>query len=180
MDLHTQDDDVDRRITTERLLLRPLTRADLEDVVTLVGDYEVSKMLVPVPYPYSDEDAEDFLAMDAEGALDLLWMIEFEDRLAGAISIGVELGYWLGQPFWGKGIMTEAGIAAISAYFAGRRTDLIRSSHFVENAASAHVLRKLCFRDVGAHLHHSKARGADVPGRSMILRRHWFEAKHGS
>ena len=85
MDLHTQDDDVDRRITTERLLLRPLTRADLEDVVTLVGDYEVSKMLVPVPYPYSDEDAEDFLAMDAEGALDLLWMIEFEDRLAGAI-----------------------------------------------------------------------------------------------
>jgi len=179
MDLHTENNGVARELTTNRLFLRPLTKADLPTVVTLVGDYDVSKMLAPVPHPYTINDAIDFLEMDARGELDVLWIITHNDTVVGAISIGKELGYWLGRPFWGQGFMTEAGIAAIDAYFTGRDVDTIQSSHFVENVGSQNVLRKLGFVDVGAHEHFSQARHAKVAGRQLQLtRQDWTMRPH--
>lgn len=54
--------------------------------------------------------------------------------------------------------------------------NLIISSHFTENAGSQNVLQKLGFIDVGSHVHHSVARGEDVPGRSMELSRARWES----
>lgn len=178
MDIHTKNDGVVPTLRTDRLILRPLARTDLEDVVRLAGDYDVSKMLVPVPYPYSMTDAEEFLAMDLRGELDMLWVIETAGVLIGAISIGKELGYWLGRDHWGQGFMTEAGVGAIDAYFAARRVAHIRSSHFVENDGSRRVLEKLGFHDVGGHIHFSKARQAKVAGRQMLLNRTVWDARN--
>lgn len=57
-----------------------------------------------------------------------------------------EMGYWLGEPFWGRGIMTEAVKAMTSYAFA--RFDLYRvyAGVFASNPASARVLEKAGYR----------------------------------
>ena len=178
MDLHAENQDLVPVLRTSRLVLKPLVTDDLDDVVRLCGDYDVSKMLVPVPHPYSRSDAEDFLAMDQRGAVGMLWMIHDATGLCGAVSIGKELGYWLGRPAWGQGYMTEAAQAAVDCYFNLRLADQIASSHFVENTASSNVLEKLGFVDTGPHLHFSTARQCDVQGRGMLLTRDVWQARH--
>jgi len=171
MDLHTQNEGIAPVLRSARLVLRPLDRGDFDDIVRLVGDYDVSKMLTHVPYPYSMSDAEHFFAMDQADELDMLWMITHQDELVGAISIGSELGYWLGQDHWGQGIMTEAGVVAIDAYFGLRDVSEIKASHFVGNDGSRRVLEKLGFIDIGGHEHFSQARQQKVAGRQMQLTR---------
>ncbi|KQB98002.1 hypothetical protein AL073_03595 [Loktanella sp. 1ANDIMAR09] len=172
MDLHIEN----RKVTvptlrSARLVLRDLRPDDLDAVTLLANDFEVSKWLVPVPFPYARADADDFLRMDITGELGLLWVILRDDVLIGVVSTGKELGYWLGQPFWGQGYMTEAAQAAVDHSFAASDMDKMHSSHFTENHGSRRVLEKLGFQDVGGHVHFSNARQADVPGRSMLLTR---------
>ena len=181
MDLHIEN----RKVTvptlqTARLVLRDLRPEDLDTVTALAGNYEVSKWLVPVPYPYSRADAEDFLRLDIAGELGLLWVVIHNGSLIGAVSTGKELGYWLGQPYWGEGYMTEAARAAVDMSFEISDMSEIRSSHFVGNEGSRRVLEKLGFLDVGGHVHFSNARQANVPGRSMLLTRdRWAALRNG-
>ena len=175
MDLHIENNPIARVIYTDRLVLRPLEESDLPWVCQTAGDYVVSKMLVPVPYPYTMSDAQDFLEMDRSGALGTLWVITRNDNPIGVISIGKELGYWSDPKAWGNGYMTEAGKAAVSAHFACTDNELIKSSHFVGNHGSKRVLEKLGFVDVGLHVHFSNARQSDVAGHSMELTRSRFQ-----
>jgi RimJ/RimL family protein N-acetyltransferase len=163
-------------LRTDRLVLRDFREADLDVVARYAGDYQVSRWLVPVPYPYSRQDAEDFLAMDRAGDIGWLWMIVFDDDLVGAVSTGKELGYWLAPHAWGQGIMTEAACAAVDQTFETSDMDIMKSSHFVGNHGSQRILQKLGFIDVGPHVHFSNARQANVPGRSMELPRTQWEA----
>ena len=160
-----------RRIETRRLVLRPLAEDDLPWVCDACGDYEVSKWLTMVAHPYTPQDGRDFLEMDRAGELGTLWVITCGGAPKGVIYIGKELGYWLSPRAWGQGLMTEAGEAAVAAHFAGTEDAQILSSHFVDNHGSRRVLEKLGFEDIGAHVHFSKARQAEVPGRSMRLTR---------
>ena len=86
-------------------------------------------------------------------------------RASGA----VELGYWIGRLFWGRGIATEAGLALIDiarALGLGR----IEASHFVDNPASGRVLEKLGFESTGLIAPRINcARGQEVPARLMRL-----------
>lgn len=179
MDLHTENSDVARYITTQRLVLRPLRGSDLEWVRRVAGDYEVSKMLVPVPHPYSAADAEEFFRMAQEGALGIVWVITLAETPVGVIGSDSEIGYWSDPTVWGQGIMTEAARAVVSAWFKGTRDQVLFSSHFVENTASRRVLEKVGFVDVGPHEHFSKARNAMVDGRSMELTRSRWEQLNG-
>ena len=49
------------KIKTERLVLKKLVQADKERLVSLIGDFRVSKTLSKVPYPYTLEDADEWL-----------------------------------------------------------------------------------------------------------------------
>ena len=81
-----------------------------------LGDFDVSRMLARVPHPYSEEDAEDFLAR--EPGDEQVYAIERkgDGLFLGTIGFnpaeGYEFGYWLGKPFWGLGYATEALKAA--------------------------------------------------------------------
>ena len=76
-----------------------------------------------------------------------------------------ELGYWLGEPFWGKGYMTEAVRGLIDAAHKTRQFDLIAARALADNAGSLNVLEKLGFHLVG------KAKSEDGPskGKPTIL-----------
>src|SRR5919206_472298 len=74
-----------------------------------------------------------------------------------------ELGYWLGKPYWGAGLMREAVSSLCHAFFAyAGGTELAASARSV-NPASRRVLESCGFQHVGIGLRPFPARGADLP-----------------
>jgi RimJ/RimL family protein N-acetyltransferase len=79
----------------------------------------------------------------------------------------VEFGYWIGRPFWGRGLATEAACAVAEE---ARALGSLRAGHFVDNPASGRVLEKAGFRYTGAvELRFSLARGEKAATRIMEL-----------
>ncbi len=97
-------------LETERLLLRPLKAADISYFVPLLNDFEVSKNLSRVPYPYTEDDACAFVVRAAQGwaaGTDYpLAVLRKPDVFIGMCGVHPsqdwEIGYWLGRPFWGR------------------------------------------------------------------------------
>ena len=174
------DDALATELFTERLFLRVPQIEDGPRIAALIGNWAVVRMLDSVPYPYPENGAEDWLAelhpkVKAGQAL-VLGLFERDNRDAGLIGCaGVEqeeqhrdisLGFWLGEPYWGRGYMTEAAAALIKHAFAALGLERIVSGHLPENLASAAILRKLGFREFGREERWSKSRKCQI---EMIL-----------
>lgn len=171
-------------LKTKRLTLRPLSHTDADRVVALVGDYEVSKMLSVVPHPYSQEDAVWWInqtaAFDAHG--ERAFAIDDGSGLIGAISVGrarpePNFGYWLGKPYWGRGLMSEAARAVLAWHFEASPQTTVMSGALNENPASLKVLRKLGFDDPRATLLPIRARGEELPATQLRLTVETFQAE---
>lgn len=180
---------MDGVIETQRLLLRPLQRHDGPAIAAKIDNYEISKNLARVPYPYHLSDAEEFLdwalALDNRSAFRVITLKHRPDDLIGLISYDwmeeqqkAELGYWLVQAHWRKGLMTEAAIAMVELAFTASGLESLSSCFFNENPASGKVLTRAGFLATGACLQFSKARGEEVPVTTMqILRKDWHNRK---
>ena len=86
-----------------------------------------------LPYPYSESDAQQFIRFVLNQSEQNNYCIEVNQEAVGNISFSrgidverynAELGYWLAEPYWGKGIMTQMLVLAIRSYFS--HTDVIR------------------------------------------------------
>lgn len=107
------------------------------------------------PYPYSEEDARAWLLVARLQQPETSFAIADPDGAIGGIGIqlqydvyrrSAEIGYWLGESHWGKGIATRA-LRAMTRY-AFHRFDIVRlfASVFAWNPASARVLEKAGYR----------------------------------
>jgi RimJ/RimL family protein N-acetyltransferase len=117
---------------------------------------------------FHDTGPEHFLGQARDSSLDAR-----RDRKTGATfarrALGPEVGYWLGRPYWGKGLATEAAQAALvwASKSWGRRC--VVSSHFADNPASGAVLIKSGFLYTGeVDKAFSVARGEVVDARMMV------------
>jgi [ribosomal protein S5]-alanine N-acetyltransferase len=173
-------------IKSDRLTLRPFTMADVDQVCGLVGNYEVAKMLSRAPHPYSVQDAQNWISRHDAGraaGTDFPYAITLtsDGTLIGCIGLhkavrldeiapnALEVGYWIGQPFWGQGYATEAGRALVAAFDEDLGPAPLVSGHFTENPQSGHVLEKLGFHYVGEPTTiFCVARNAEVPDVSML------------
>ena len=154
-------------IETERLRLRPVAPSDRDELIALINDYEVSKWLTRVKYPYTASDFDEFLVYSGQNPL---WIIEYHGAVAGCIGLVGEFGYWLGQSFWGKGIVPEAARAILSDHFKNPRAHVVYSSYFLGNEKSRAILARLGFSPLGATTQrHSLAQGHSVPVQPMVL-----------
>jgi ribosomal-protein-alanine N-acetyltransferase len=106
------------------------------------------------PHPYSLQDARGFLSFVLKEDPQTAFAIATDSEAIGCIGLRLgsdvhrktaELGYWLGEPFWGRGIMSEA--VAEFARWAFKAFDLQRifSEPFATNSASVRVLEKAGF-----------------------------------
>ena len=106
------------------------------------------------PHPYTEVDADWWFSFLAKMPEPTSWAIEVDGLAVGGVGVtlgdgiyakSAEFGYWLGEPYWGRGIMTEAAKAASS--YAMRRFGLIRleAPVFEWNPASMRVLEKCGF-----------------------------------
>jgi RimJ/RimL family protein N-acetyltransferase len=164
---------------TPRLLLRPGFPEDAPALAVAISDEAIARNLATVPWPYRMRDAEAFLASPRDPVLPSLLIFErgpHAPQLVGSCGLGrrpsgaVEMGYWIGRPFWGRGYATEACTALLDI---ARTLALpsLEGSHFIDNPASARVLEKLGFEPLGIIAPRmSCARGTQVPARLMRLR----------
>ena len=106
------------------------------------------------PHPYTIEDANNFLHRATTDQPAKTFCIAIEGSAAGGIGIRIgedvhrhvaELGYWLGEEFWGHGVMTETVPAFVNYCF--KKSPLLRiyAEPYANNAASARVLEKAGF-----------------------------------
>ncbi|MDX2235315.1 MAG: GNAT family N-acetyltransferase [Hyphomonadaceae bacterium] len=141
-------------IRTERLILRPPAGADATRVGVLCRDPAVARMVTMMPFPQPDIAVEGFLLiMEARRRLgtDRVFALDLPGEgvigVAGAHARGeegVEIGYWLGRPFWGQGLATEAARAVTDVARALERGPVV-AGHFTDNPASGRVLEKAGF-----------------------------------
>jgi RimJ/RimL family protein N-acetyltransferase len=131
-------------------VLRPWSLADAASLVEQANNLKVARnMRDTFPHPYRPADAEEWLQRGHTNGVHLA--VEVAGKAVGGIGLmpksdvvrrSAEIGYWLGEAYWGRGIATDA-VRAVTAYaFDG--LDLIRlyARVFAWNPASARVLEK--------------------------------------
>ena len=155
------------KIKTERLVLKKLVQADKERLVSLIGDFRVSKTLSNVPYPYTLDDADEWLKIVDNEEFNL--NIFLNDDLIGGIGLTpaeddfYELGYWLGVEYWGQGYATESVRGLLSYAATNTPCEKFKANVYKENIASAKVLEKNGFKRLEDREVFSISRQENVP-----------------
>lgn len=135
--------------------LRKWQETDAEGLVEHANNYNIAKWLTnQFPHPYGIEDARSYLAMIKDDNPTKVFAIVIDGAAVGSIGIfpqadihekSAEIGYWLSEKYWGKGIMPKA-IQEITEY--GFETfDIVRifARPFSTNKGSQRVLEKAGF-----------------------------------
>ena len=160
-------------ITTKRLVLKKPRHKDKQSIVSQIGDWEVAKWLSEVPYPYTEDDADDWI--NSLSKQELTFNIFQSDSLIGGIRLThedddyYELGFWLGREHWGQGFATEAckGLLNYAEEELGIRN--FKSSHIIGNDGSARVLARLGFKKTGEGEIYCLSREETLPCIKMVL-----------
>jgi RimJ/RimL family protein N-acetyltransferase len=147
-----QRDALPHRIDTPRLVLRAPIRGDVPDLVRLADNTAIAERLTRLPSPYTRADAIAFVEIMAQRADGRPYAITLDDRLVGVVGLTFapdavpELGYWLGEPYWGRGLMSEAVKGLVDAAFATRLFPRLMARALASNAASRRILVKTGFQ----------------------------------
>lgn len=148
-------------LKTKRLILRPLSIDDVPSYSKYFIDYEVIRHLSSaVPWPYPDDGVNEYLNMvilPAQGKDRWAWGIFLQtspSELIGCIDLWREgcpenRGFWLGKPFWGQGLMTEAAEAVTDLAFRELGFDKLVFSNALGNMRSRRIKEKTGARLIG-------------------------------
>jgi RimJ/RimL family protein N-acetyltransferase len=144
--------------------LRPWRESDVDALARHANNREIWLNLRDrFPHPYTREDAETWIRIAAAREPVTNFAIEVDGELVGSIGfmlhddverLTAETGYWLAEPYWGRGIMSAAVRAATEHAFRAYGLTRVYALPYARNAASARVLEKAGFRREG-HLRRS-------------------------
>ena len=110
------------------------------------------------PHPYRLQDAESFISSTLQADPITVYAIATRSEAVGSIGLVLgqdvhrftaEIGYWLGEPFWGKGITTEAVKSLTAFAVQDLKLQRVFAQPFTTNPASARVLEKAGYRCEG-------------------------------
>ncbi len=175
-------------INTDRLKLREIRYSDAEAIEQYVSDKDVAGMTARIPHPYPKGEALAHLKRempDIEKGQNLVRAIVLEGNendLIGAISIEnltgcePEVGYWLGKPFWGRGLMTEALRLVVDIAFKQFSVRALYARTHLHNKGSMKVLLKAGFLETGEGTCNSPAREEKIVAAKLfeLQRASWF------
>lgn len=135
--------------------LRSWKPEDLNDLVKFANNEKIAKYMTDqFPHPYSADDGKSFIEFATKDNPLHIFAIDINNQAAGGIGIhpqtgiqckNAELGYWLAEPFWGKGIVTKAIAEMVDYGFTTWDIDRIFARPFGTNIASQRVLEKAGF-----------------------------------
>jgi len=137
--------------------IRSLIEEDASSLARLANNRKIwINLRDAFPHPYTYRDAEKFIQNSASMNPESNYAITIDDQAVGCIGIGfhkdierltAEIGYWLGEPFWNKGIMTEVVRALTDYAIAQYQLRRIYAVPFEWNVASIRVLKKVGFEE---------------------------------
>ena len=183
------------KLETKRLILRDCNLNDWKDIVEGIGDYEVSKWLLKVPYPYKKKDAIDYIKkrmklMKEKNPTDYNFYIELksEKKVIGAIGIHKidyysgtgSTGSWVNRKYWRQGYMTEAKFAVNNFAFDKLKLRRLNSDVYADNKASNATQLKMGYKIEG---HLRKNRRSLASGKIHdeniygLLKEDWIKVK---
>lgn len=177
-------------IETERLVLRRPVRADAEALADLANDAGVAENLASLPHPYGLDDALAFIDNAEVGPARWSLGLYLKDGTGGADFVGTAslmprdgerfvLGYWIGRPFWDRGLATEAAQALCDFAFQSLGAGAIAATARVTNGASRRVLEKSGFQYAGQGMGPSLFHRGMVPvDRFRLERSIWTSIKN--
>jgi RimJ/RimL family protein N-acetyltransferase len=169
-------------ILTRRLMLRAFRMDDAPRVRALAGEREIAANTTHIPHPYEEGLAEAWIGAQAERrsrdeavvfAVQLRGDLDSGSddtlrpgELVGAVGLELdqenrqaELGYWIGKPYWGRGLATEAARAVLRYGFEDLRLNRVHANHFLHNASSGRVLEKIGMVREGCRREHVRKWG---------------------
>ena len=143
------------RLTCGACVIRDWSPADKPSLVRLANNRKVWRNLTHrFPHPYTDADADAWLTPMARKNPKTSWAIEVEGLAVGGIGMepgegvyakSARFGYWLGEPYWGRGIMTAAVGATVDYIFDHFDFVRLEAPVFEWNPPSMRVLEKCGF-----------------------------------
>lgn len=132
--------------------IRPWTLDDLQSLVKYANNFNVAKNLTDgFPFPYTEEHAKKFISFTQQNNPPHIFAIDVNGEAVGGIGIhpendihriNAELGYWLAEPFWGNGIVSQAVHQMVKFAFDNYDIDRVYAKPFATNLASQKVLVK--------------------------------------
>ena len=175
-------------LLSQRLVMRAPHEDDIDALAHLANNANIANMVARMPHPYTVADAADFVRRTRAGAIGkCVYAITKADNGAflGCCGIEphedgrtVELGYWLGEPYWNQGYVTEAAHALIDMVFRTRDVEQIDARCRVMNIPSRRVIQKCGFQFQATGMVQSLAVGGMVPVEWYRLdRKTWISLK---
>jgi RimJ/RimL family protein N-acetyltransferase len=147
----------------DQVHLSEFRSSDKPVLIQHLNDRDIYERTLRIPFPYTEKDADEWLALVAKIAQQQGRPVHFAIRSADDALIGgcgfdgfqvgkshrAEVGYWLAKPFWGRGIMTVVVQSACRYAFEEFALVKITAHVFAANPASARVLEKCGFEQEG-------------------------------
>lgn len=142
-------------------IIREWKIEDAADLAEMVNNKKILNNLRDgLPYPYTKSDAEEYITsmLAADKTKTFAYAIAAEDTVVGSIGVfrcdnihsrTAEMGYYIGEPYWGNGLGTSA-VTQVCKYIFDN-TDIIRifAEPFAYNTASCRILEKAGFQFEG-------------------------------
>jgi len=140
------------KLALTRSIVRSWSNDDLGSLVKYADNRKIWLNLRDrFPHPYTRRDGREFIALARSQRPETMFAIEVEGEAAGGIGyvphadverVSAEIGYWLGEPFWGRGIVSEALIAVTKYAIDTHKLTRIYAVPYARNASSCRVLEK--------------------------------------
>jgi RimJ/RimL family protein N-acetyltransferase len=143
------------KMVSGNIRLRSLSMDDIPVLTQLANNKKIWVNLRDIfPHPYTEEDARIFIRRCMGENPKLTFAIEYQNSLTGVIGLvlqsdvyrfSAEIGYWIGEPYWNKGIATRAVNSLVDYGFQSLHLQRIFTGVFDHNKASQRVLEKCGF-----------------------------------
>ena len=161
---------------TDNLVIKKPSEKHLNSLIKELNNWNISKWLIEVPYPYSIDDAKYWVKKTKQDQYSL--NIYLKNKLIGGMSLSNqrenskwELGYWIGEEYWGNGYAIEACENLISYFFSNTNNSIIYASHMKDNIKSKKIIIKLGFNLISSGKKFSISRNEMVEDLNDELRK---------
>lgn len=143
------------KLALSRCVIRSFVPADAVSLTRQIGTERVARYMSALPFPYHRHHADEWIAFATSRDPETHFAIEVDGEIAGGIGIqyeearklavcahDAEIGYWLGESYWGHGLASEALAGLTEWAFASLGLYRLHAAVCAPNTASTRVLEK--------------------------------------
>jgi RimJ/RimL family protein N-acetyltransferase len=160
---------------------------DLPTVAKLANNHAIAAMTNNLPHPYTEDHAKQWFEYVESHDFEHVFKITVRGKMAGVVGLvyeedhnRAELGYWLGEKYWNRGIMSEAVSMALAYAFGVLDVRRVFSRCYAVNTASKRVLEKNGFECEGCLKQHHECMGVVHDVLVYGLLKEQYDSIHGN